>query len=161
MSSSRMPLEIPYLIPLIYKRRTFFVAGCEQHQIFYPCVMLTVKCLDETSANTLSFALYELARAPTVQQKLHAEVSEVLRSGSASETFEYSLFEKMPYLLAVAKEVFRLHSVVTHGTFQAGKDNVIPFSKPVTTTTGETIESLQVRKGQRVVCHCVPESLIA
>ncbi|KAF8523828.1 cytochrome P450 [Gautieria morchelliformis] len=112
---------------------TFFVAGYE------------------TSCNTLSFAFYELARAPSVQEKVYAEVSDVLGSASALESFEYSVFDDMPYLQAVVKEVFRLHSVVTHGTFQAGTDNVIPFSKPVTTITGERIHTLTVRKGQRVL----------
>lgn len=119
--------------------------------------MLIIKCLDETSGTTLTFALYELARAPAVQERLHAEISEVFGGKSAIEAFEYNAFNKMPYLLGVSKEVFRLHAVVTHGTFRAGKDNIIPFSKPVTTIEGKTIDSLPVRKGQRVVRRYVAE----
>ena len=123
--------------------------------------MLITKCLDETSSNTLTFALYELACAPAVQERLYAEVSGVIGRCSAAETFEHPVFEQMPYLLAVSKEVFRLHAAVTHGTFLASKDNIIPFSKPVTTVGGEKIDSLLVRKGQRVVREdCVIEHFI-
>lgn len=95
--------------------------------------------------------MYELAHNPEVQERLYAEVAEVLGSTATYETFEQDALEKMTYLQAVVKETLRMHSVVAHGLFKAGQDNVIPLSEPVIKSNGEKINSLPVDKGQRVV----------
>jgi len=64
---------------------------------------------------------------------------------------EYPLHEHMPYLQAVVKETLRLHAVVAHGLFKAGKDDFIPLSKPISIPSHGTINSVAVQKGQRVV----------
>ena len=132
--------------------RTIFVAGCEYlkylDQVYYSHSRPSV----ETTCNTLTFALYEIARNADIQGRLHAEVAAVLTQFLDTDTMEYHLHEHMPYLQAVVKETLRLHAVVAHGVFRAGKDNDIPLSKPINTVTGETINSVAIQKGQHVVC---------
>lgn len=59
----------------------------------------------ETTANTLSWTLLELARNPDMQTKLRAEVramENTIRSRGDSE-FTSTDFDGMPYTLAVIK----------------------------------------------------------
>ena len=130
---------------------TLFVAGCEYLKHFHCVYQSHSRLSDETTCNTLTFALYEIARNADIQGRLYAEILEVLGQFSDADTLEYHLHEHMPYLQAVIKETLRLHAVAAHGIFKAGKDNVIPLSKPINTATGETINSVAIQKGQRVV----------
>ena len=50
----------------------------------------------ETSASTLSFALYELALHPEIQQTLRAEILQVLSKHDGKLTYEGMQY--MPYL---------------------------------------------------------------
>jgi cytochrome P450 len=132
--------------------RTLFIAGCEYLKHLPPRLSFSLRPLDETSCNTLTFALYEIARNADIQGRLYAEVVEVLGQFSDTDTMQYHLHEHMPYLQAVIKETLRLHAVVAHGIFKAGKDDVIPLSNPICTPAGETINSVAIQKGQHVVC---------
>lgn len=96
--------------------------------------------------------MYELARNPSIQARLYAEVAEVIGQYSDdTDTLEHHLHEQMPYLQAVIKETLRLHAVVAHGIFKAGTDNVIPLSEPIITPRGESLTAVPVQAGQRVV----------
>ena len=131
--------------------RTLFVAGCGYLKHLHCVYHSHSRPSDETTCNTLTFALYEIARNADIQRRLYEEVVEVLAQFSDTDTMEYRLHEQMPYLQAVIKETLRLHAVASHGIFKAGKDNVIPLSKPINTVTGETINSVAIQEGQRVV----------
>ncbi|XP_061401758.1 cytochrome P450 6a22-like [Musca vetustissima] len=61
----------------------------------------------ETSSNTLTYALYELAKNPEIQEKARQSVKEVLRSHG--NTFTYDNIREMQYLKQVLKETLRLH----------------------------------------------------
>ncbi|KAJ3389220.1 hypothetical protein HDU84_008958 [Entophlyctis sp. JEL0112] len=64
----------------------------------------------DTTANTISFALYEIARHPEVQKKLKSEINGSI--GPSSENGSIESVEKFQYLDCVVKESQRLHSVV-------------------------------------------------
>ncbi|KAJ3347119.1 hypothetical protein HDU83_002368 [Entophlyctis luteolus] len=64
----------------------------------------------DTTANTISFALYEIARHPEVQKKLKSEIQGSIGPSSENELIEY--VEKFKYLDCVVKESQRLHSAV-------------------------------------------------
>ncbi|KOB75101.1 Cytochrome P450 6B46 [Operophtera brumata] len=64
----------------------------------------------ETSATTMSFLLYELAKNPDVQEKLHAEITEVLKRHEGKMTYE--TLQDMTYLDNVFDETLRLYPLV-------------------------------------------------
>lgn len=49
----------------------------------------------ETAASTMTFCLYELARNPTVQDRLHQEIREAL---SKHGSLTYQAMQDMPYM---------------------------------------------------------------
>jgi len=122
---------------MIYNQlTTFFIAGFE------------------TAANTVSFALCELAQAPAIQGRLYDEVSSVLGSAAdrdLTEGFDANVLDDMPYLVAVINEVLRMHPAVNYGLFSATVDNVIPLSKPLKVADGKEVNSIPVTAGQRVM----------
>ncbi|XP_036401365.1 sterol 26-hydroxylase, mitochondrial-like [Megalops cyprinoides] len=63
----------------------------------------------DTTSNTMMWALYELSRAPEVQDRLHKEVSSCV---SADRIPTAQDFARMPYLKAVIKETLRRYPVV-------------------------------------------------
>jgi len=107
----------------------------------------------ETSATTLCWVLLELARHPDVQARLRKEIRDTeaaihVRGGS---DFTASDLDNMPYLNAVLKESMRFHPAVYHNYRLAARDDVLPLSKPITTTTGEVISKLPIPKGLKVI----------
>ncbi|EKM80790.1 hypothetical protein AGABI1DRAFT_55872 [Agaricus bisporus var. burnettii JB137-S8] len=107
----------------------------------------------ETSATSLCWVLLELARHPDVQARLRKEIRETetaihARGGS---DFTASDFDAMPYLNAVLKESMRFHPAVYHNYRQAVRDDVLPLSKPIRTTSGEEITKLPVPKGLKMI----------
>ena len=99
----------------------------------------------ETTSNTLSWALCELARQPAVQARLRAEV----RGAGADPSV--AALEALPYLQAVLKEVLRFYPAVPHLFRQAGHDDVLPLARPLTTRAGEVLTALPIRRGLRLV----------
>ncbi|KAF9457384.1 cytochrome P450 [Collybia nuda] len=97
----------------------------------------------ETTSISLTWALIELARKPEKQEKLRRELDPF--SGT-DPTWE-QLASGLPYLDAVVHEILRLHAPVSETTRVASEDDVIPFTMPITTSTGETVTSLTVAKG--------------
>ena len=106
----------------------------------------------ETSSNTLSFALYELARHPHYQDKLRTEIR--FMEGSVRErghtTFASSDFDNMPFLQAFVREVLRYHPAVPHNYRQALKDDILPLSKPLRTLSGKLVNEIPIPKGTRL-----------
>ncbi|KAH8254911.1 hypothetical protein KR026_004527 [Drosophila bipectinata] len=64
----------------------------------------------ETSSSTMSFALYELAQHPEMQQRLREEINEALLEGGGSLTYEK--IQGLEYLSMVVDEVLRLYPVL-------------------------------------------------
>ncbi|KAI8507297.1 hypothetical protein Bbelb_146770 [Branchiostoma belcheri] len=60
----------------------------------------------DSTANTLAFNLYCLAKNPAAQQKLYEEITEVVPPG---QPIDDRVLNKMHYLRAVVKETFRLY----------------------------------------------------
>jgi len=107
----------------------------------------------ETTANSLSWVLYELAKHPHVQDKLRAEIRDMEARVHArgDDTFTTADLEAMPYTVAVMKEGLRFDPVVYHIHRVAGRDDVIPLSKPVTTIDGKLVGEIAIPEGTRVV----------
>lgn len=66
----------------------------------------------QTCSSTLAFAIYELARQPKVQERLHLEIKETVGSGDPLTTLSYEKVESMSYLNMVVEETLRKYPIV-------------------------------------------------
>ena len=124
----------------------------------------------ETTANTVTWVLYELARHPDYQAKLRGEIARKRAELNARGEPDFSMedLEGLEYLQAAIKvrsvvcglagthwvqETLRYHPIVYHLIREAGKDDVIPLSRPITTAKGEVITEIPVAKGQQVMIN--------
>ncbi|KAJ8713130.1 hypothetical protein PYW08_008434 [Mythimna loreyi] len=78
----------------------------------------------ETSATTISFTLFEMAKHPEVQQKAAAEVDEFLRRHG--NKLNYECVHEMPYLEACVDETLRLYPVLGNLAREVMDDYVLP-----------------------------------
>ncbi|KAM5530700.1 hypothetical protein V8D89_015624 [Ganoderma adspersum] len=104
----------------------------------------------ETTANTLSWMLWELAKHPEYQAKMRTEVrttrAAVLARGDTSFTIDD--LDSMTSVLNAIKETLRFHPIVFNLWREAVNDDVIPLSEPIISATGETIHAIPIRAGQ-------------
>ncbi|KAJ7126049.1 cytochrome P450 [Mycena epipterygia] len=102
----------------------------------------------ETTANTMSWTLFELSKQLEVQAKLRAEIMATERAMHArgDTEFTYTDFEAMSYTIAVMKETFRFYPVSYNSVREAARDEVLPLSKPLVTKSGKTITEIPIPK---------------
>ncbi|KAJ6631361.1 cytochrome P450 [Mycena sp. CBHHK59/15] len=107
----------------------------------------------ETTANSFSWAVLELARQPKIQARLRSEIRMMERTIQARGSHEFTTtdIESMPYLSAVVKEVLRFHPVSFNNFRQSATDDVLPLLRPITLRSGEVITELPVPKGMKVI----------
>ncbi|KAJ7084746.1 cytochrome P450 [Mycena crocata] len=98
----------------------------------------------DTSADALAWCLYELAKDPGYQQKLRDEIHTSYHSSGGRQAD----YDSMPLLNAFLKETLRVYPAAPYLERVAGEDLVIPLAEEITTTTGERISHLPVKKGQ-------------
>ncbi|KAF8518692.1 cytochrome P450 [Hysterangium stoloniferum] len=103
----------------------------------------------DTTTNTLAWLFYEISRRPEVQNKLREEIN-ATRAACAGNELGVNDFESMPYTIAVIKETLRYYPIAAHNAREAGRDELIPLSRPVKTAAGEEIAAIPIKKGQRV-----------
>jgi len=103
----------------------------------------------ETTANSVTWTLYELARRPEVQNRMRAEILETQAQIHARGDIEFSItdLDGMAYTIAVMKEALRINPVAFRMMREAVRDDVIPLFKPIVTSSGKTIHEIPVAKG--------------
>ncbi|KAB8263955.1 cytochrome P450 [Aspergillus pseudonomiae] len=80
----------------------------------------------DTTAGTLSFCLFELARNPDVVAKLRQEIESRLGVGAKGQKPSYIDLKEMKYLNAVLNETMRLYPVVPFNVRLALHDTTLP-----------------------------------
>ncbi|KAK1225550.1 hypothetical protein PQX77_011490 [Marasmius sp. AFHP31] len=109
----------------------------------------------ETSASSLTWILYELAKHPQYQERLYQEIKDLREQTGNEQELSSRDVEGLTYLNAVIKESLRLHPIVSEIVREAGDDDVIPLDYPVLGTSGAMLSEVPVAKGQRVVASVV------
>ncbi|KAJ7512603.1 cytochrome P450 [Mycena galericulata] len=122
-------------------------------QMHFQLVLEVGQWRQETTANTMSWTLFELTQHPDVQTKLRAEIMEAERALHARGETEYTYadFEAMPYTIAVMKETLRFHPVSYQSMRTAARDEVLPLSKPIITKSGKTITEIPIPKDMTLI----------
>ncbi|KAK1219641.1 hypothetical protein PQX77_017631 [Marasmius sp. AFHP31] len=105
----------------------------------------------ETSASSLNWILYELARHPEYQEKIYQEIKDLREQTRNEQDLSSIDVEGLTYLNAVIKESLRLHPIVPELVRQAEVDDVIPLDYPIIDASGAPLNAVPVVKGQRVV----------
>ncbi|TBU30200.1 cytochrome P450 [Dichomitus squalens] len=104
----------------------------------------------ETTSTTLTFLLYELARYPEYQERMRQEIRGVRAKVAQRGETEFSTEDPESLTLTnnAIKETLRFHPIVISLARVAFKDDVIPLTYPILSTTGETIREIPVKAGQ-------------
>ena len=82
---------------------------------------MTLVAGSDTSANTLAFTCYQLAKNPEIQEKLRDEINSMYEGNPTEESMTYEDLQKMPYLEQVTCETLRFHNLT--GTVQRVTSN--------------------------------------
>ncbi|GAB9473895.1 hypothetical protein Gpo141_00011039 [Globisporangium polare] len=77
----------------------------------------------DTTASSITYSFYELARHPKIQQKIVDELQELTSSG---DVISYDDIKKLKYLDAVVSESMRLHPTVPANMKYAAEDDYLP-----------------------------------
>ncbi|KAJ6562191.1 cytochrome P450 [Mycena capillaripes] len=101
----------------------------------------------DTTANTLTFGLLELAKAPELQAQLRAEIHSIFATAGADGV----AYDSMPLLNAFIKELLRFYPAESIPERSVNCDTVIPLADNITTSSGTQISEIPVRKGQIVL----------
>lgn len=107
----------------------------------------------ETTANSLTWTLWELAKHPEIQKRLRTEIREAEVAARARGSGELTLhdIESMPYLQAVLKEGMRIHPAVGRISRVAGRDEIVPLAKPLHMISGRVVNEVAIPKGTKIM----------
>ena len=94
----------PTLLELLFDR------GCDENTAVVMAIDMIFAGID-TSSHTSAFLMYQLAKNPQVQEKLHSEIKTELPNKDSK--LDLKALERMPYLKACLKEVFRTNPPTT------------------------------------------------
>lgn len=96
----------------------------------------------ESSSSVLGFAIYEMARNPDIQERLHVEIMDVLAKYDGQFTFD--ALQEMKYLDNVIHETLRLNVVDPLISRICTKTYTLPLidgqTKPVTIQPGTPVQ---------------------
>jgi cytochrome P450 len=106
----------------------------------------------DTTAASLTWWFWELAKHPDWQTRVRKEVQTVRRKIAEHGDTEFSIadLEGMSVMHATLKEAMRLHPIVWTLARSAAQDDVIPLATPIMTKSGKQISSIPVQKGQTI-----------
>lgn len=96
----------------------------------------------ETTSQTLTFIMYELAKHPEVQNRLREEIRTVLKKHNGK--LSYDVLSEMEYLVMVIKETLRLYPVLPF------LDRVATFENPKETYSLEPYGNFKITHGMPV-----------
>ncbi|XP_070503061.1 cytochrome P450 6g1-like, partial [Chironomus tepperi] len=94
---------------VLYAQAAAFFIG--KKEIEFTLNNLSIPAGFETSSSSSSFALYELVRNPQIQERVRAEIKEMLKTHNGEITYD-GIMNETPFLFQVLLEAIRLYPVV-------------------------------------------------
>ncbi|KAK7466186.1 hypothetical protein VKT23_004910 [Stygiomarasmius scandens] len=107
----------------------------------------------ETTASTITWILYELARHPDHQHRVREELDQIKKQkveAGEDEAFTSHDYDSMPFFNATIKEVLRLYPISITLFRCAGRDDIIPLSEPIISASGRQLTEIPIKEGQRI-----------
>ncbi|OCH85106.1 PAH-inducible cytochrome P450 monooxygenase PC-PAH 1 [Obba rivulosa] len=106
----------------------------------------------ETTASSVTWLLWELAKHQEWQSKLREEISCIRDRVTARGDADFSVadYDAMSHMVATMKESLRFHPIVHTLVRVAERDDIIPLSKPVVSATGELVSEIPISSGQYI-----------
>jgi cytochrome P450 len=117
--------------------------NAEQHDLIVANAMLMMIAGYDTTAATMSYCFWHLAKNPDIQIKMQREIDQASREEEDETILSYEAIQKLEYLDIVVKETLRLHAPVgqlfrrctaekyvvpgTDVTLRAGDEVLIPL----------------------------------
>ncbi|XP_058804275.1 cytochrome P450 6k1-like [Phymastichus coffea] len=91
----------------------------------------------ETSSTTMTYTLYELAKAPELQEKLRKEILDILSQSDGMITYDM-ITSQLPYLDMVVSETLRMYPILPFLDRVANMDYEFPGTK-LTVKAGSSV----------------------
>ncbi|KAL8279020.1 hypothetical protein RQP46_008689 [Phenoliferia psychrophenolica] len=115
-------------------------------------VTTTIVAGHETTATSLTWTLYRLARCHDVQTKLRTEIREARRTAkeAGQDEISHNELHALPYLDAVVRESLRIESPIPYTLRMVTADDIIPLSTPIRGRSGNMISGVPVKAGDRI-----------
>ncbi len=128
----------------------------------------------ETTSSTLTFLFYELSRNPEYQARMREEIRSLRARVTARGGHEFTLEDVDSLTLTMnaikvsltltcvyvhvegpdcerpSQETLRLHPILIGLPRVAEKDDVIPLSRSIRSTSGEVVTEIPIRRGQGI-----------
>ncbi|KAH9173542.1 cytochrome P450 [Lactarius sanguifluus] len=101
---------------------------------------------NETSAKSLTWYFYAIAKHPEAQVRIREEIA-LVRARTAGDEFTIADLDSMAYTLATLKESMRLDPILWYAARIASRDDILPLAFPITTKSGKQITSIPIQKG--------------
>ncbi|KAH9023972.1 cytochrome P450 [Lactarius pseudohatsudake] len=101
---------------------------------------------NETTATTLTWYFYAIAKHPEAQVRIREEIA-LVRARAAGDQFTIADLDSMAYTLATLKESMRLDPIIWFTARTASRDDILPLAFPITTESGQQITSIPIQKG--------------
>ncbi|KAH8824624.1 cytochrome P450 [Flagelloscypha sp. PMI_526] len=98
----------------------------------------------ETTSVTLTWALIELCRNFPIQTQLREEIASMRTNPT------YDELSSLPFLDTIVLETLRLHPPGAEKARIAKKNDILPLSRPYTTSTGEVVDRICIAKGSKI-----------
>nr|VWP01841.1 C2H2-type domain-containing protein [Ganoderma boninense] len=106
----------------------------------------------ETTSSTLTFLFWELSKHPEYQARMREEIRALRARVTARGGNDFTIedLDSLTLTMNAIKETLRLHPIIVGLPRVAEKDDIIPLSHPITSTSGEIITEIPICRGQVV-----------
>ncbi|KAJ7458858.1 cytochrome P450 [Mycena latifolia] len=138
--------DVQDMLSIMVNGRQGSGAKISQSEAIHQIRILLIAGQDPPSV-CLAWTLYHLAKDPAFQAKVREEILAAREAANGGDLD----YDSLPHLTAILKESLRVYPPNPITERVAQEDSVIPLAFEVTTSTGERLTQIPVKKGQSVM----------